>query len=289
MCAVFRRESALGYAIEAACQRRTATLRLPRRPRGLNRDYKRDLGRDGDAAGHVPYRDAGRYAHCFASRTAFAAGRHHLGHEGRGDRMPRSANRLFLHANLHHAHPAAHTSTAVSALTGATRSVRSTSSPIWRAGTRSSWPVRSTIRRIMASSPSSKAVARPSLRSRTAVRRCGRWPAARCSPAGDHRAAFSLLRIAGRIDALLDNGDIDAVFCFSSPMAEYVFRSRHAHGKLRRAAAADRSHRRRLVQMAAVSGRSPRAAALGVRLRSRAPRRLRTAHLARIRRAFPGE
>jgi len=39
-----------------------------------------------------------------------------------------------------------------------------------------------------------------------------------------------------RIDAALDSTEVDLVFCFSSPMAEYVFRSRHAKGKLRRAA-----------------------------------------------------
>lgn len=38
-----------------------------------------------------------------------------------------------------------------------------------------------------------------------------------------------------RIDGLLDSEQMDAVFCFSSPMAEYVFRSRHASGKLSRA------------------------------------------------------
>lgn len=37
-----------------------------------------------------------------------------------------------------------------------------------------------------------------------------------------------------KIDALLDEGSFDAVVCFSSPMAEYVFRSRHAHGSLAR-------------------------------------------------------
>jgi len=47
---------------------------------------------------------------------------------------------------------------------------------------------------------------------------------------------FHFRKLQQRIDALVDDGDIDAVFCFSSPMAEYVFRSRHAHGKLRRAA-----------------------------------------------------
>lgn len=31
-----------------------------------------------------------------------------------------------------------------------------------------------------------------------------------------------------RIDALIESTGVDAVFCFSSPMAEYVFRSRHA-------------------------------------------------------------
>ncbi len=38
-----------------------------------------------------------------------------------------------------------------------------------------------------------------------------------------------------RIDALLDNTQIDAVFCFSSPTAEYIFRSRHYHGSLQKA------------------------------------------------------
>ncbi|MGH9890501.1 MAG: TIGR03087 family PEP-CTERM/XrtA system glycosyltransferase, partial [bacterium] len=38
-----------------------------------------------------------------------------------------------------------------------------------------------------------------------------------------------------QVDEIVDSVDIDAVFCFSSPMAEYVFRSRHAEGKLRRA------------------------------------------------------
>lgn len=38
-----------------------------------------------------------------------------------------------------------------------------------------------------------------------------------------------------QVDEIVDSVDIDAVICFSSPMAEYVFRSRHAEGKLRRA------------------------------------------------------
>jgi polysaccharide biosynthesis protein PslH len=38
-----------------------------------------------------------------------------------------------------------------------------------------------------------------------------------------------------RLDELLERQEIDAVLCFSSPMAEYVFRSRHAQGRLRRA------------------------------------------------------
>ena len=38
-----------------------------------------------------------------------------------------------------------------------------------------------------------------------------------------------------QVDEIVDTLDIDAVICFSSPMAEYVFRSRHAEGKLRRA------------------------------------------------------
>ena len=37
-----------------------------------------------------------------------------------------------------------------------------------------------------------------------------------------------------RIDEFLDEQEIDAVCCFSSPMAEYVFRSRHAEDSLRR-------------------------------------------------------
>jgi sugar transferase (PEP-CTERM/EpsH1 system associated) len=47
---------------------------------------------------------------------------------------------------------------------------------------------------------------------------------------------FHVAELQRRIDALVDAHDIDAVFCFSSPMAEYVFRSRHADGRLRRAA-----------------------------------------------------
>ncbi|HLA71753.1 MAG TPA: TIGR03087 family PEP-CTERM/XrtA system glycosyltransferase [Steroidobacteraceae bacterium] len=38
-----------------------------------------------------------------------------------------------------------------------------------------------------------------------------------------------------RIDELLDSQEIDAIFCFSSAMAEYFFRSRHRTGKLGRA------------------------------------------------------
>ena len=39
-----------------------------------------------------------------------------------------------------------------------------------------------------------------------------------------------------RIDALIDQHDFDCCICFSSPMAEYLFRSRHAQGKLRNVA-----------------------------------------------------
>lgn len=46
---------------------------------------------------------------------------------------------------------------------------------------------------------------------------------------------FYSFRLQQQIDALLDQIDVDAVICFSSPMAEYVFRSRHAGGKLARA------------------------------------------------------
>lgn len=41
--------------------------------------------------------------------------------------------------------------------------------------------------------------------------------------------------LQARLDALLDEIDVDAVLCSSSPTAEYVFRSRHAGGKLARA------------------------------------------------------
>jgi polysaccharide biosynthesis protein PslH len=37
-----------------------------------------------------------------------------------------------------------------------------------------------------------------------------------------------------RIDEFLDSHEVDAIFCFSSPMAEYYFRSRHRAGKLSR-------------------------------------------------------
>lgn len=46
---------------------------------------------------------------------------------------------------------------------------------------------------------------------------------------------FHAAQLQRRIDEFLDAHEIDAVFCFSSPMAEYVFRSRHAAGRLRRA------------------------------------------------------
>src|SRR5690348_9915979 len=46
---------------------------------------------------------------------------------------------------------------------------------------------------------------------------------------------FHAEELQRRLDAFLDTHDVDAVFCFSSPTAEYVFRSRHAGGKLRRA------------------------------------------------------
>lgn len=38
-----------------------------------------------------------------------------------------------------------------------------------------------------------------------------------------------------QIDKIIDAEDIDAFICFSSPMAEYLFRSRHANGKIYRA------------------------------------------------------
>ncbi|MEJ0038454.1 MAG: TIGR03087 family PEP-CTERM/XrtA system glycosyltransferase [Gammaproteobacteria bacterium] len=44
---------------------------------------------------------------------------------------------------------------------------------------------------------------------------------------------FHSAELQQRIDALLDSMPFDAVLCFSSPTAEYVFRSRHAEGRLR--------------------------------------------------------
>jgi sugar transferase (PEP-CTERM/EpsH1 system associated) len=46
---------------------------------------------------------------------------------------------------------------------------------------------------------------------------------------------FHSAELQRRVDAFLDAQDIDAIFCFSSPMAEYYFRSRHREGKLQRA------------------------------------------------------
>ena len=45
-------------------------------------------------------------------------------------------------------------------------------------------------------------------------------------------AYFHSRSLQQQVDALLDAHDFDAVFCYSSPMAEYVFRSRHAAGRL---------------------------------------------------------
>ncbi len=47
-------------------------------------------------------------------------------------------------------------------------------------------------------------------------------------------AYFHSASLQRQIDALVDVHDFDAVFCYSSPMAEYVFRSRHAAGRLAR-------------------------------------------------------
>ena len=46
---------------------------------------------------------------------------------------------------------------------------------------------------------------------------------------------FYSSRLQSRIDALIDTVPFDCLFCFSSPMAEYVFRSRHAAGRIRAA------------------------------------------------------
>jgi sugar transferase (PEP-CTERM/EpsH1 system associated) len=46
---------------------------------------------------------------------------------------------------------------------------------------------------------------------------------------------FHSTALQRRIDEFLDGQDIDAIFCFSSAMAEYFFRSRHRAGKLGRA------------------------------------------------------
>lgn len=43
---------------------------------------------------------------------------------------------------------------------------------------------------------------------------------------------FHSRALQAKVDALLDKGSVDAVVCFSSPMAEYVFRSRHAKRSL---------------------------------------------------------
>ncbi|MBK1701768.1 TIGR03087 family PEP-CTERM/XrtA system glycosyltransferase [Thiococcus pfennigii] len=45
-------------------------------------------------------------------------------------------------------------------------------------------------------------------------------------------AHFHSRALQAKMDVLLDKGAVDAVICFSSPMAEYVFRSRHAKGSL---------------------------------------------------------
>jgi sugar transferase (PEP-CTERM/EpsH1 system associated) len=49
---------------------------------------------------------------------------------------------------------------------------------------------------------------------------------------------FHTNALQAAVDALVERVEFDAVVCFSSPMAEYVFRSRHAGGKLARAAKA---------------------------------------------------
>jgi len=45
---------------------------------------------------------------------------------------------------------------------------------------------------------------------------------------------FYSTELQEQIDALLESADFDAVLCFSSPTAEYLFRSRHANGRLKR-------------------------------------------------------
>lgn len=44
---------------------------------------------------------------------------------------------------------------------------------------------------------------------------------------------FHSVKLQEQFDALLERHEFDAVFCFSSPMAEYLFKSRHWSGKLR--------------------------------------------------------
>ena len=46
---------------------------------------------------------------------------------------------------------------------------------------------------------------------------------------------FHSLALQSKVDVLLDQGAVDAVVCSSSPMAEYVFGSRHANGSLAKA------------------------------------------------------
>lgn len=46
---------------------------------------------------------------------------------------------------------------------------------------------------------------------------------------------FYSAELQRQVDSIIDEVDIDAFVCFSSPMAEYLFRSRHVNGKISRA------------------------------------------------------
>jgi len=63
------------------------------------------------------------------------------------------------------------------------------------------------------------------------------WAAVRALASGTSITVrhFYSRELQRRLDEHLDRHPIDVVFCFSSPMAEYVLRSRHASGPLRRA------------------------------------------------------
>jgi sugar transferase (PEP-CTERM/EpsH1 system associated) len=74
------------------------------------------------------------------------------------------------------------------------------------------------------------AVARIDGRARRAASLRALWPARSITVTHFHRAALQR-----QVDAWIDEAPFDGVLCCSAAMAEYVFRSRHADGALRRA------------------------------------------------------